>query len=270
MSPTASSTNLSSRSEIEPKIISTNTLIIANLSREAFRSENLIELRAQLEQYGTLYKFIPIKSFHRILAVYYNTVDASAAKTFADKMMFLSSNIRIYFGMHTPICDTIDKSQHLAVPKIEKNWLISPPRSPPVDWTQTREDSPNSNTLADDLIHALRPYATKNIGDIIIDEEEDEIPRFFLDDVSEKGKKSSLSRLDVPCLTIITNNEGDSDGGDDDRSVPMILVQDWDHDSTIKIGSSNLLNVTNVNHRIAQLPPLTYIPTPRPPIFDGM
>ncbi|CAG8498354.1 10715_t:CDS:2 [Ambispora leptoticha] len=226
MSPTVSSTKSSSHSEIEPRIVATNTLIVTNLDREAFRPDNLAKLKAQLEQYGSIYKFIPIKSFNRILAVYYNTVDANTAKAFADKMLFLSSNIRIYFGMHTPIYDTIDESQHLDVPKIEKNWLISPPMSPPIDWTQIREDSPNSNTLAEDLIQALRKESDINVS-------------------ARNPSTPSLSKLDVPY---------------------------WDHDSTIKAGSSNLLNVANdVNRRRTQLrPSQTYTPTPRPPVLSGM
>jgi calcipressin-2 len=44
----------------------------------------------------------------------------------------------------------------LKPPEIEKNFLISPPGSPPVGWEQVREDPPNSTPLADDLIAALR------------------------------------------------------------------------------------------------------------------
>jgi hypothetical protein len=40
-------------------------------------------------------------------------------------------------------------------PELEKNWLISPPGSPPIGWSQVREDPPNSLHLADDLVKAL-------------------------------------------------------------------------------------------------------------------
>ena len=45
---------------------------------------------------------------------------------------------------------------HLRPPAIEKNFLISPPGSPPVGWEQVVEEPPNSTPLADDLIAALR------------------------------------------------------------------------------------------------------------------
>lgn len=41
-------------------------------------------------------------------------------------------------------------------PKVEKNFLISPPGSPPVGWEPIREEPPNNAPLAEDLIIALR------------------------------------------------------------------------------------------------------------------
>jgi calcipressin-2 len=45
---------------------------------------------------------------------------------------------------------------YLRAPAIEKNFLISPPGSPPVGWEQIVEDPPNVAPLADDLVNALR------------------------------------------------------------------------------------------------------------------
>lgn len=44
---------------------------------------------------------------------------------------------------------------YLKPPKVEKNFLISPPGSPPIGWEQIEEDPPNSTPLAADLLHAL-------------------------------------------------------------------------------------------------------------------
>jgi len=44
---------------------------------------------------------------------------------------------------------------HLRPPMPERNFLISPPGSPPVGWEQTREEPPNEVPLAADLQRAL-------------------------------------------------------------------------------------------------------------------
>jgi calcipressin-2 len=58
----------------------------------------------------------------------------------------------------TPISPPKDgpEGPYLCPPETGKNFLISPPGSPPVGWEQTVEDPPNSTPLADDLIIALK------------------------------------------------------------------------------------------------------------------
>jgi calcipressin-2 len=64
-------------------------------------------------------------------------------------------SLRLYRADRTDI--ERDPSEHyLRPPELEKNFLISPPGSPPVGWEQIREDPPNATPLAEDLIHALR------------------------------------------------------------------------------------------------------------------
>jgi hypothetical protein len=81
-----------------PEVVVTNTLIITNLDRETFLPENLAELRNRLERHGKIYKIVPIKSFNRILAIFYQTNEARIAKTYCDRIRLLNKNIRIYYG----------------------------------------------------------------------------------------------------------------------------------------------------------------------------
>lgn len=55
-----------------------------------------------------------------------------------------------------PAFSTIPSQNYLQPPVAEKNFLISPPGSPPVGWEPIPEEPPNTAPLADDLIEALK------------------------------------------------------------------------------------------------------------------
>lgn len=56
-------------------------------------------------------------------------------------------------------------TDHLLPPTTDRNFLISPPGSPPIGWEPIKEDPPNRETLAGDLIDALRRLASARGGD---------------------------------------------------------------------------------------------------------
>jgi hypothetical protein len=60
--------------------------------------------------------------------------------------------LRVYALPRTPL--DLEKD-HLRPPELERNFLISPPGSPPEGWEPIVEDGPNMAPLADDLRHAL-------------------------------------------------------------------------------------------------------------------
>lgn len=71
--------------------------------------------------------------------------------------------LRVYRGDPTPLdiefeADGTRKRNpyHLAPPSPTKNFLISPPGSPPEGWEPIMEEPPNATPLADDLMAALR------------------------------------------------------------------------------------------------------------------
>ena len=71
--------------------------------------------------------------------------------------------IRVFYGPPTSEDQLLHPSQQqnasLTVPPLDKNFLISPPGSPPVGWEQIKEDPPNTETLAGDLMQALQNLA---------------------------------------------------------------------------------------------------------------
>ncbi|CAD6886454.1 unnamed protein product [Tilletia controversa] len=65
------------------------------------------------------------------------------------------SAMRVYHGPPSSVLLASHSDDALAVPTTDKNFLISPPGSPPVGWEPIKEDPPNRDTLAWDLMKAL-------------------------------------------------------------------------------------------------------------------
>jgi len=168
-SPTAGeSSQANSRRSSADDAERTNTLIITQLPREFFEPSILQALRHHFESYGDIHAWAPLKSFARIILVYYDVDDAEHAKQTCDRLVVGATEyspglmLRVYRADPTPIRtgSHIGKNgmdeHYLCPPVQERNFLISPPGSPPVGWEQIQEDPPNATPLADDLIAALR------------------------------------------------------------------------------------------------------------------
>ncbi|CAG8441444.1 9080_t:CDS:2 [Acaulospora colombiana] len=222
--------------QIEPEVIATNTLILTDLGREFFLPANHASLQNHLEQYGAIYKFVPIKSFNRILVVFFQTSDAKIAKAQIER--------------HTPISDEFEGSRFLNVPEMERNLLISPPGSPPVGWNQVREESPNSVTLADDLIHALAHISIHNL-----DPELSDLEGFSLDNNPESD--INISQRQIPILTVLPKEFEKISTGEREADVPLILIQDWDDTPSF---NKNIKKPMQINSRIKA----QFRPTPAP------
>jgi hypothetical protein len=125
-------------------------------------------------------------------------------------------------------------------------------------WTQVREDRPNSNTLADDLVHALAHASLDYYKN------HDDISDFSLD---TDRNDNDISRTQTPRLTVVPC---DSDSRQSDVKVPLILVQDWD-DSESQDTKKTKINF-NIQQTKAQLYPTLMqrppTPTPRPSIVQ--
>jgi hypothetical protein len=61
------------------------------------------------------------------------------------------------------------------VPELERNFLISPPGSPPEGWAPIKEDPPNVTPLADDIMAALmklQPRRNQSGVEVVLDPDE--------------------------------------------------------------------------------------------------
>ncbi|EIM82402.1 Calcipressin, partial [Stereum hirsutum FP-91666 SS1] len=139
----------------------TNTVWLTSLPPPFFHPVALAALRDHFESYGEIHTWAPIRSFARIMVVYMDEDEAESAKINCDGLTIEKTSetaefvLRVFRGDPTPT--VVDpKGRYLHPPALEKNFLISPPGSPPVGWEPIKEDPPNSAPLADDLIVALR------------------------------------------------------------------------------------------------------------------
>ncbi|KAI0034979.1 Calcipressin, partial [Vararia minispora EC-137] len=138
----------------------TNTLVLAQLPPPFFEPLVLTALRQHFEEAGQIHSWAPLRAFGRVILVYYDEEAAEAAKLGLDGIVIDATastpqfTLRVFRGDPTPITAVPD--MYLHPPAIEKNFLISPPGSPPVGWEPIKEDPPNAAPLAEDLIAALR------------------------------------------------------------------------------------------------------------------
>lgn len=142
------------------------------------------------------------------------------------------SLLRVYRGNPTPI-DIVRNRRlrdRLDVPQTDKNFLISPPGSPPVGWEQIREDPPNLDTLADDLVRALETLSMDRSSS------EDE-------DRPTSGRVSPVNDARLPPSprdTIIIPHRRTESG-----DLPSVMVSDMEAGSTGHPPSTNGLSIAD-------------------------
>ncbi|KAJ6606212.1 Calcipressin [Mycena vulgaris] len=145
----------------------TNTLAVTSLPKEFFQPLLLDVLQNHFATYGQINRWVPLPGFGRIIIVYTREDDAETAKVHCDPIVLEQTHdrsqiiLRVYRADPNPLLpmesdDTIPEANYLRPPAIEKNFLISPPGSPPVGWEPIKEEPPNATPLADDLMAALR------------------------------------------------------------------------------------------------------------------
>ncbi|KAJ6466030.1 Calcipressin-domain-containing protein [Mycena vitilis] len=155
--------SLSSTNDIQR----TNTLAVTSLPKEFFEPLLLDVLRDHFATYGHINRWVPLPGFSRIIIVYTLEDDAESAKIHSDPIVIEQAQdrpqitLRVFRADPNPLLpmesdDLVPEANYLRPPAIEKNFLISPPGSPPVGWEPIKEEPPNSTPLAEDLISALR------------------------------------------------------------------------------------------------------------------
>ncbi|KAK7035888.1 Calcipressin [Favolaschia claudopus] len=146
----------------------TNTLAITSIPKEFFAQPLLLNvLKSHFASYGRINRWVPLPGFGRIIVVYTHEDNAEEAKIRCDPIILEQTQdrsqitLRVYRADSNPLLptdtdDVVPEANYLRPPEVEKNFLISPPGSPPIGWEPIREDPPNATPLAEDLVAALQ------------------------------------------------------------------------------------------------------------------
>ncbi|KAF7327599.1 hypothetical protein MKEN_00339100 [Mycena kentingensis (nom. inval.)] len=173
----------------------TNTIALTGIPRPFFQPDLLDLLRDHFATYGKINRFVPLTTFNRIIVVFYEEQAAERAKITSDPILLEEHDgrpeiiLRVYRADPNPIleADTIPEENHLMPPQVEKNFLISPPGSPPVGWEPIREDPPNATPLAEDLMAALRKLQLSERShagvEVLVERNGDEGVGIYVEDV---------------------------------------------------------------------------------------
>jgi hypothetical protein len=126
--------------------------------------------------------------------------------------------VAISFGLPTH-----SDAQYLALPKLEKQFKLSPPPSPPAGYVQGIEDPPNKVIYAEDYELHSQELHTALKRAMTFQDEPTHVPE-EIDPIATRGRSQSLAVVYHPELY------------GSNPSLPSISVEDTDFDSPIENG----------------------------------
>ncbi|KAK7065240.1 Calcipressin [Halocaridina rubra] len=133
------------------------SVVVTNIVLEIFEEPHERALFEDLfQEIDETVTFQYFKSFRRVRVNFCTAEQASAARTKVHLMEYKGEIIKCYFTQPIVLGNRVAGGPHLEPPKREKQFLISPPASPPVGWEPSEEAEPIVNY---DLISAVANLA---------------------------------------------------------------------------------------------------------------
>jgi hypothetical protein len=180
------------------------SIIVTNIHSEVFQSDEMkAEMEALFREFSDDVTFHWLKSFRRLRVNYTNAISAANARIQLHQFKISKSIINCYFAQPvTPI-----SNKNLQPPAPVKQFLISPPSSPPLGWQQADETEPH--LFNHDLIAALANLNPGEVHEIHAPSEnqpgilvhtalvhDEQAPA---DPESEEGKKARMGIVQTRC-----------------------------------------------------------------------
>ncbi|KAG5684212.1 hypothetical protein PVAND_013451 [Polypedilum vanderplanki] len=120
------------------------SLVVSNINSEVFSSPELKEeIENLFREFSEEITFQYFKSFHRLRVNFANSEPAAEACAKIHLREFHNSVLKCHFIR--PIILNKKSNKSLELPKPTKQFLISPPSSPPLGWEQIEESEPIFN-----------------------------------------------------------------------------------------------------------------------------